>query len=178
LTILKYETIEYSPIFRNEIKSISSKEEIHLKKLCVMNAKIAIHHANLINETLKKWNISPTQVDLIASHGQTVYHAPRNATEINEYPNSTLQIGDGDHIAVLTGIITISDFRQKHIAAGGEGAPLVVYGDYLLFSHPTENRIMLNIGGIANFTFLPAKPDLKDLISTDVGPGNTLMDQY
>jgi anhydro-N-acetylmuramic acid kinase len=89
-----------------------------------------------------------------------------------------LQIGDGDHIAVATGIITISDFRQKHIAAGGEGAPLSLYGDYLLCAHETENRILLNIGGIANFTLLNAHGDLSQVFSSDTGPGNTLMDAY
>ena len=93
-----------------------------------------------------------------------------------EYGNSTLQIGDGDHIAVHTGIITISDFRQKHVAAGGEGAPLAVYGDYLVFSKKGENRIMLNIGGIANFTYLPGDLNAANVFSTDVGPGNTMMD--
>ncbi|MBC7416799.1 MAG: anhydro-N-acetylmuramic acid kinase, partial [Pedobacter sp.] len=94
------------------------------------------------------------------------------------YPNGTLQIGDGDHIAVKTGIITLSDFRQKHLAAGGEGAPLAVYGDYLIFSKSGENRIMLNIGGISNFTYLPGSLDTAAVFSTDIGPGNTLMDQY
>jgi anhydro-N-acetylmuramic acid kinase len=87
-----------------------------------------------------------------------------------------LQIGDGDHLAVSTGIITISDFRQKHVAAGGEGAPLAVYGDYFIFSKKGENRIMLNIGGIANFTYLPGNLDAAEIFSTDTGPGNTLMD--
>ena len=95
-----------------------------------------------------------------------------------KFPNATLQIGDGDHIAVNTGIITISDFRQKHIAAGGEGAPLAVYGDYFLFSKKGENRIMLNIGGIANFTFLPGDLDGTNIFCTDVGPGNTMMDAF
>src|SRR6185436_19790639 len=76
------------------------------------------------------------------------------------------------------GIITLSDFRQKHIAAGGEGAPLAVYGDHLLFSKKGENRIMLNIGGIANFTFLPGDLDASKIFSTDVGPGNTMMDAF
>jgi anhydro-N-acetylmuramic acid kinase len=89
-----------------------------------------------------------------------------------------LQLGDGDHLAVTTGITTISDFRQKHIAAGGEGAPLAVYGDYLLFSSASENRIMLNIGGIANLTWLPKSRDANAVFSTDIGPGNTMMDAY
>jgi anhydro-N-acetylmuramic acid kinase len=87
-----------------------------------------------------------------------------------------LQIGDGDHIALKTGIITLSDFRQKHVAAGGEGAPLAMYGDYFLFSKKGENRILLNIGGIGNFTFLPANQDPNLILVTDTGPGNTLID--
>jgi anhydro-N-acetylmuramic acid kinase len=113
---------------------------------------------------------------LIASHGQTVYHAPKALHQQEKFSNATLQIGDGDHMAVETGIITISDFRQKHIAAGGEGAPLAVYGDYFIFSKKGEDRIMLNMGGIANFTFLPGSMDANKIFSTDTGTGNTLMD--
>jgi anhydro-N-acetylmuramic acid kinase len=93
-------------------------------------------------------------------------------------PNATLQIGDGDHLARRTGIITISDFRQKHLAAGGEGAPLALYGDYFLFSKKGENRFLLNIGGIANFTYLPADGDTTKAFATDTGPGNTLLDAF
>jgi anhydro-N-acetylmuramic acid kinase len=127
---------------------------------------------------LKKWAVSPQSVDLIASHGQTIYHAPKLLHGYPEFGNATLQIGDGDHLAVATGIITLSDFRQKHIAAGGEGAPLAVYGDYFIFSKKGENRIMLNIGGIANFTYLPGDLDATKIFSTDTGPGNTMMDAY
>jgi len=178
LEVLAFETMEYSSSFRDEIESVFSKVEVSMKMLCAMNAKIGIAHAALVKEALKKWNVKVSQVDLIASHGQTVFHAPKTSNINKEFPNSTLQIGDGDHIAVNTGIITVSDFRQKHVAAGGEGAPLVIYGDYLLFGHSSENRIMLNIGGISNFTFLPAGGQTQDLFATDVGPGNTLMNQY
>ena len=178
LSILRYETVDFEASFREEIKSIFAKEIVSLKMVSAMNAAIAITHSKTINKTLEKWNVNPSDVDLIASHGQTIFHAPNASIDGKKYANSTLQIGDGDHIAVLTGIITISDFRQKHVAAGGEGAPLVVYGDYLLFSDPHENRIMLNIGGISNFTFLPKQECEKELISTDVGPGNTLLNQY
>jgi len=108
----------------------------------------------------------------------TIYHAPKLLHPEDQFGNATLQIGDGDHLAVATGIITISDFRQKHIAAGGEGAPLAVFGDYLIFSSDTEDRIMLNIGGIANFTYLPASRNAAEVFSTDVGTGNTMMDVY
>jgi anhydro-N-acetylmuramic acid kinase len=175
---LAFETIDYTESFRRDIKAIFSKDMVDMKLLCAMNARIGLEHARLVNSALAKWEINTEDVDLIASHGQTVYHAPKTNSQIKDYPNSTLQIGDGDHIAVNTKIITISDFRQKHIAGGGEGAPLVIYGDYLLFSNSHENRVLLNIGGISNFTFLPAGGQTDKLISTDVGPGNTLMNQY
>ncbi|RYD73746.1 MAG: anhydro-N-acetylmuramic acid kinase, partial [Sphingobacteriales bacterium] len=112
-----------------------------------------------------------------ASHGQTIYHAPMSLHGKEKYGNGTLQIGDGDHIAVNTSIITISDFRQKHIAAGGEGAPLAAYGDYLLFTEENTDVILLNIGGIANFSYLPSA-DFSAMFSSDVGPGNTMMDAF
>ncbi len=178
IEMLAFETIEYTASFREDIKAVFSKDKVDMKLLCAMNARIGIKHAELVNSALAKWKIKAEDVDLIASHGQTVFHAPKTHHSTNDYPNSTLQIGDGDHIAVNTGIITISDFRQKHVAAGGEGAPLVIYGDYLLFTDANESRILLNIGGISNFTYLPAKGKFDNLISTDVGPGNTLMNQY
>jgi anhydro-N-acetylmuramic acid kinase len=93
-----------------------------------------------------------------------------------EFGNATFQIGDGDHIAVNTGIITVSDFRQKHIAAGGEGAPLALYGDCLLFNEIGVPTILLNIGGISNFTYLPGNENFEGALVTDTGPGNTLLD--
>src|SRR3546814_15964482 len=103
-------------------------------------------------DSLKKWKILPQQIDLIASHGQTIFHAPAWMHQQAEFGNSTLQIGDTDQMAVTTGIISLGDFRQKHIAAGGEGAPLAAYGNYLMYGSPNENRVLLNIGGIANYT--------------------------
>src|SRR3546814_7964401 len=79
-------------------------------------------------------------------------------------------------MAVTTGIISLGDFRQKHIAAGGEGAPLAAYGDYLMYGSTNENRVLLNIGGIANYTYLAAGNDVTNLLATDIGPGNTLID--
>lgn len=176
--VLHFTTASYSRDFKEQIKSVAFKRQADLQQVTLMNAVIGTHSAQLINETLEKWGYPAGAVDLVASHGQTIFHAPFSFHQDTAFPNATLQIGDGDHIAVATGIITISDFRQKHIAAGGEGAPLAVYGDYLLFSDQTENRILLNIGGISNFTFLPAGRDPEQVFSTDIGPGNTLMDQF
>ncbi|WP_018478761.1 anhydro-N-acetylmuramic acid kinase [Pontibacter roseus] len=178
LHLRQFTTMPYDAAFKQEVKAIFSKWQVDLEKVCLLHAYIGSFHAELINQSLQQWGITPAEVDVIASHGQTIYHAPASLHGIAGMPNATLQIGDGDHISVKTGIITLSDFRQKHIAAGGEGAPLAVYGDYLLFSKLGQNRIMLNIGGIANFTFLPGDLDTTRIFSTDVGPGNTLMDAY
>jgi anhydro-N-acetylmuramic acid kinase len=172
----QFETVPYPLAVKDEIRKIFAKETISFQQLCLLNPWIAMHHADWILQCLQKWNISPDDIDLIASHGQTVFHSPKILHQLKDFPNATLQIGDGDHIAVRTGIITLSDFRQKHIAAGGEGAPLALYGDYCFFSKAGEDRIMLNMGGIANFTFLPGSLDASGVFVTDTGPGNTLLD--
>ncbi len=177
VSIKHFITKEYTAKFKEEIKTIFASHHADLEKVTVLNAYIGTYYAQLINECLTDWGLSADEVDLIASHGQTIFHAPKHSHPHDHYANATLQIGDADHLSVKTGIITLSDFRQKHIAAGGEGAPLAVYGDYLIFSDPRENRVLLNIGGIANFTYLPAGQPA-GFFSTDVGPGNTLMDQY
>jgi anhydro-N-acetylmuramic acid kinase len=174
--LLNFTTTPYQSDFKAEVQQLFAKKNVDLEKLCLMNAYIGSFHAQLILDALKEWNVAPADVDLIASHGQTIYHAPKRLHHLRNYSNATLQIGDGDHIAVKTGILTISDFRQKHIAAGGEGAPLALYGDVILGSQPGENRILLNIGGIANLTWLPGNGNTAEVICCDTGPGNTLID--
>lgn len=173
--VLHFATIAYKEDFKTEIRKIFAQENISFKLLCQLNTFIGSMHAKMINHCIKKWKLKNTDVDLIASHGQTVYHAPRIFHKDKRYGNATLQIGDADHIAVGTGIITISDFRQKHIAAGGEGAPLATYGDAMLFAEKNNDVILLNIGGVSNFTFLDADGKI---FSTDIGPGNNLMDTW
>lgn len=178
VTILEFETISYSEDIKTEIRKVFAKKTIDFQHLALLNEWIGILHSEMINGSLAKWNIPANEIDLIASHGQTVLHAPKFLHQQEKFPNATLQIGDGDHIAVKTGIITLSDFRQKHVAAGGEGAPLAVYGDYLLFGKKGENRIMLNMGGIANYTYLPASLNAEDVFVTDTGTANTLIDIF
>ena len=179
LELLRFDTKDYTDDFRGRIRQTFAKRTVDQQVLSGLHALIGQTHGTLVNEALREWGVPASDVDLLASHGQTVFHAPQSLTGTADYPNSTLQLGDGDHIAVATGIITISDFRQKHVAAGGEGAPLAAYGDYLLFTDAQETRILLNIGGIANFTLLPATDGGGDpCFATDVGPGNTLMNQY
>lgn len=178
LRLLQFATAPYTSAFRDQVKLIFAKQQVDHLLWSTLHVHVAHVHAEMVNDCMIGWGISATEVDCIASHGQTVFHAPKVVNTRMDRPNSTLQIGDGDHIAVKTGIITVSDFRQKHVAAGGDGAPLVVYGDTLLYSSDTENRILVNIGGIANFTFLPAISSGLSAYATDIGPGNTLMNQY
>ncbi|MFD2863388.1 anhydro-N-acetylmuramic acid kinase [Mucilaginibacter antarcticus] len=176
--LLQFTTVPYQDFFKSEVRTIFSRRQVDLEKVCLLNDHIGSYHAELILQALAEWNVKPTDVDFIASHGQTIYHAPKRLHGQEGYHNATLQIGDGDHIASKTGILTISDFRQKHIAAGGEGAPLALYGDVLLGSKPGEDRILLNIGGISNLTYLPADSDMAKVLCSDIGPGNTLIDMF
>ena len=174
--LLNFVTIAYAEDFKQEIKAVFARRNADLEKVCLLNEFIGSYHAELILQALADWHIKPETVDFIASHGQTIYHAPKRLHKQAGYPNATLQIGDGDHLAVKTGILTISDFRQKHISVGGEGAPLALYGDVILGSKAGENRLLLNIGGIANLTYLPADGNYAHILCTDTGPGNTLID--
>lgn len=178
VTVSHFDTIDYTDTIKKEIRKVFAMKTVDFQHLALMNEWIGLLHADMILDCLQKWNISASEIDLIASHGQTVMHAPKISHQQEKFPNATLQIGDGDHIAVKTGIITLSDFRQKHLAAGGEGAPLAVYGDYFIFGKKGENRIMLNMGGIANFTQLPASMNPEEVFVTDTGSGNTLIDTY
>ncbi len=177
LNVTHYTTVPYTENFKAAIGQIFSTRAVDLEAVTLLHAHIARVHANMVLKALECWGISASSIDVIASHGQTIYHAPKFLHPTSEYGNATLQIGDGDIISTATGIITISDFRQKHIAAGGQGAPLALFGDTILFASETENRVLLNMGGIANFTYLPAG-QTTEIISTDVGPANTLIDSY
>jgi len=174
--LVEFTTITYPEDFKKEVQQVFARRDADLEKVCLLNEYIGTYHGELVLQALANWNIDPKTIDFIASHGQTIYHAPKRLHKQEQYPNATLQIGDGDHLAMKTGIFTISDFRQKHLAAGGEGAPLALYGDVILGSKAGENRILLNIGGIANLTFLPKNREKNAVLCTDIGPGNTLID--
>ena len=171
-----FKTVEYPPEVRQKLIAFSTAKCLDPEHLCVWNTYLAHVYGGYVNEALDSWGIPKSEIDLIASHGQTLYHAPKHKHNLEGFPNTTMQIGDGDHLAHLTGIITISDFRQRDTARGNEGAPLAGYGDYLLFSDPETSRVLLNIGGIANFTYLEAGSDRYPPLSSDTGPGNTLID--
>lgn len=178
LELLAFDSFPYTSDFKKKLKQISFKIDNNLELITLINKELAVLHANMVNLFLKRNQLKNEEIDLIASHGQTIFHSPQRLRKQDSCGHATLQIGDADQISVQTKIITLSDFRQKNVAEGKEGAPLVVYGDYLLFKSNNENRILLNIGGISNFTIIPKDGNFSAILSTDSGPGNTLMDQF
>ena len=178
LELLAFDSFPYTSDFKKKLKQISFKIDNNLELITLINKELAVLHANMVNLFLKRNQLKNEEIDLIASHGQTIFHSPQRLRKQDSCGDATLQIGDADQISVQTKIITLSDFRQKNVAEGKEGAPLVVYGDYLLFKSNNENRILLNIGGISNFTIIPKDGNFSAILSTDSGPGNTLMDQF
>ncbi len=139
-----------------------------VREVCELNAALG----ELFAEAAAALAARVGGVDLIGSHGQTVYHIPPAAGR----PGSTLQIGEPAVIAERTGVLTVADFRPRDMAAGGMGAPLVPYADYILFRHPSRTRVIQNIGGIANATVLPAGSGPADVTAFDMGPGNMVID--
>jgi anhydro-N-acetylmuramic acid kinase len=167
------------PFPRNVQKAILNIAEGHVVttgEISQLNFVLGELFAKAALGACKKFRVSPSQIDVIGSHGQTVFHQGVPALFNGARVASTLQIGDPSVIAVRTGITTVGDFRPADIAAGGQGAPLVPYVDYLLYRHSRIGRVALNIGGIANVTVIPAGAALEDVFAFDTGPGNMVID--
>lgn len=154
---------------RKRVRSVDAK--IDTDEVNKLDIHLGHLFANASNALIKKANIMPDGITAIGSHGQTILHEP-NAPE----PFS-LQIGNAHIIAQETGILTVADFRNMDIAVGGQGAPLAPAFHEFQFRHTDKNRIILNIGGIANITILPADINFP-VTGFDTGPGNALMDDW
>lgn len=163
------ESLDYSPEMVKKLKSLF-RDEISPKFLCEMNFLIGEYFAKCALNLQEKTGIKP---DLIGSHGVTFYHNPTKETFENLSLNSTMQIGEGAVIAERTGINTICDFRVQDMAACGQGAPLIPFVDNIFFRDEKINRVVLNLGGIANVTVLSKACDI---LAFDTGPANMLID--
>jgi len=167
----------YSELQKSGILSIIGDERSSLKEISQVNFYLAKLWADAIKKMLKREKISKEQIDIIGSHGQTFYHHPDNELFLDRKISSTLQLGDPAVLAQLTGITTIGEFRVADVALNGQGAPLVPIVDWILFSKLNKNVLFVNIGGIANITFIPAHGRKEKVIAFDTGPGNMLIDQ-
>ena len=169
---------------RSKILQIAEGTPLPAAEISQLNFRLGQLFADAAIATCKKLRVPLKSVDLIASHGQTVFHQgpDRSFSSLaTRHPPlasvpSTLQIGEAAIIAARTGVTTIGDFRPADMAAGGQGAPLVPFADYLLYRHEKLGRVSLNLGGIANVTVIPAAAKPQDVFAFDTGPANMVID--
>jgi anhydro-N-acetylmuramic acid kinase len=174
--LIAYETVAYPPGLRERILALASGGST--EEVCHLNAYLGELFAEAAEHAARRAGVSLADVDLIGSHGQTIHHLPAPRQEGAHAVRSTLQIGEPAVIAERTGVTIIADFRPRDLAAGGEGAPLTPPVHHLLFASPDRGRVILNLGGIANVTVLPAGGDPSTVTGFDTGPGNVLMDEF
>jgi anhydro-N-acetylmuramic acid kinase len=172
---LAHHTIEYPAAVRRAVLSVSDADT-HTSKISQLNFLLGELFAEAVQEACRRSQVPQQSLDLIGSHGQTIYHQAVAGELCGRAVASTLQIAEPAVIAERTGVPVVADFRPADMAAGGQGAPLVPYVDYLLYRHAELGRVALNIGGIANVTAIPPGAPPERVIAFDTGPGNMLID--
>ena len=169
-------THSFQSNLRDALKRAANQEQIGVAELSQLNVRLAHEYAQKVTCTLDTRGETAENLDLVGCHGQTIRHLPNMLPFAGEAIHSTLQIGDPSTLAQLLGVPVIGDFRMADMACGGQGAPLVPYFDYVVFTHDTETRGCLNIGGVANLTILPPNAQASDVYGFDTGPGNMIID--
>ncbi len=175
--LLTFDMFAYTPELRQKILELGEQKICRPADISNLNFLLGEVFAESVIKLCKKSRIALSTIDLIGSHGQTIYHNPKGQRLCKRIIRSTLQIGEPSVIAQRTGITTVADFRPRDMAANGEGAPLVPFADYFLLRDKKLNRAVQNIGGIANVTYLPANCRLRDIVAFDTGPGNMIIDR-
>lgn len=172
--LLAYGEKKLPQAMKERIQQACSIQESNVEMICTLNFELGKFFGDAVNAFLQEHAINAKEVSFIASHGQTIYHIPFDHDDVM---HSTLQIGEPAEIAYRTGIQVISNFRTMDMAAGGQGAPLVPYADYLLYTSKEKNRVLLNIGGISNVTYLKKNAKEEEISAFDTGPGNMMIDE-
>ncbi|MEO8656835.1 MAG: anhydro-N-acetylmuramic acid kinase [Bryobacteraceae bacterium] len=168
-------TTPYPKRVREAILGVSNREA-HTGEIARLGFLLGELYAEAITDACRKHGVAIADVALIGCHGQTVFHEGQGRQYLGRRVASTLQLGEGGVVAERTGVPVISNFRVRDMAAGGKGAPLVPYVDYLLFRHARRGRVALNLGGIGNLTAIAPGASPDQVIAFDTGPGNMVID--
>src|ERR1700726_3237614 len=174
--LMNHTAVKFPAQVRAEILRVAEQQPISAGELSQLNFRLGQLFADAAKTACKRFRVAVSSVDLIGSHGQTIFHQGSAVPYLGGRVASTLQIGEGAVIAAQTGVTTVADFRPADMAAGGQGAPLVPYADYLLYSDRKLERGSLNLGGIANVTVIPAGAAREKVFAFDTGPANMLID--
>lgn len=173
---LRHETLHYSVKVRDLILRCCDPESGDAASLCRLNVLLGELFARAVLNVAEKAGVDPRSIDLIGSHGQTVQHLPAPVTITGIQVRGSLQVGEPAVIAERTGITTVASFRARDLAAGGQGSPLVSFVDFLLFRNRARGRLVLNVGGVACLTAIPASAPADRVVGFDTGPGNMVID--
>jgi len=178
IELLTFHSEKWPDGLRGLLYELATAKNVELDKLARVHFLLARQYAEAIEATLAEKGLNSSNIGAIGLHGQTVRHLPTSEPPAPGLPavGATLQIGSGPALAAITGIDVVSDFRSADVALGGQGAPLVPMFDYYFLRSEQTDRLIVNIGGIANVTWLPRNAKSNDVIAFDSGPGNMLID--
>ncbi|AIT10088.1 anhydro-N-acetylmuramic acid kinase [Candidatus Francisella endociliophora] len=174
IKLINFETYPYSKETLSDIKKSLSLKHSNAQLLCSLNFKLGTEYAAAVKKLVKNFNLKLEDIEFIANHGQTIYH---QAICEGDFIKSSLQLGDAATIAYECQTTVVSNFRAGDIVAGGDGAPLVPYVDYILYRDEKKSRALHNIGGIANTTIIPKNSEIEDIYAFDTGPGNMMINR-
>lgn len=174
--LLNHTAVKFPAAVRAEILRVAEQRAITAGELSQLNFRLGALFADAAAAACRRFRVKIAAVDLIGSHGQTIFHQGKAVPYLGARVASTLQIGEGAVIAAKTGVTTVADFRPADMALGGQGAPLVPFADYLLYRDARVGRVALNLGGIANVTVIPAGALIERVFAFDTGPANMLID--
>jgi anhydro-N-acetylmuramic acid kinase len=176
INVLTSHSVPYPKSVREALFAVSNSSA-HTGDISRLNFVLGELYSEALEETVERADIPMNTIKLIGCHGQTIFHEGQPGPYLGKKVASTFQIGESSVITERTGIDVISNFRERDVAAGGKGAPLVPYLDYMLMRHRGRGRVAVNVGGIGNLTAIPPNSNTDRLIAFDTGPGNMVIDQ-
>jgi len=176
INFLSGREVPYTPTLRKEVIKAISDREYRLDNMIRLDRRLGIFFGEEARKFCAYLARTGNGPEIVASHGQTIRHLPRGIVINGKVLSGTLQLGHPESIAEQTGLPVVADFRQGDIAAGGEGAPITTYAMWQLFSSKSESRLLINIGGIANYFLVPRGGSPETILARDCGPGNSLLD--